>query len=176
MNRLGLQYYSPFRQHLPSCCRFESAAPRVPVKAIGRTLDTELLCCGLQVAHSIGTDSRVGPKFLSASVGFGGSCFQKDILNLVYICEMLGLKQVAEYWHSVSASAHFTCIATPGSILSHWSGPCFCCKTLFRVHLERRRCTGCVNSSCLMLLRGSLAVPELLTYIFFQTWWLGYVS
>ncbi|KAL3150624.1 UDP-glucose 6-dehydrogenase 1 [Trebouxia sp. C0010 RCD-2024] len=54
-----------------------------------------------QVAHSIGTDSRVGPKFLSASVGFGGSCFQKDILNLVYICEMLGLKQVAEYWHSV---------------------------------------------------------------------------
>lgn len=57
----------------------------------------------LQVAHSIGTDSRVGPKFLSASVGFGGSCFQKDILNLVYICEMLGLKQVAEYWHSVCA-------------------------------------------------------------------------
>ena len=55
----------------------------------------------VQVAHSIGTDSRVGPKFLSASVGFGGSCFQKDILNLVYICEMLGLKQVAEYWHSV---------------------------------------------------------------------------
>jgi len=58
----------------------------------------------MQVAHSIGTDSRVGAKFLSASVGFGGSCFQKDILNLVYICEMLGLKQVAEYWHSVSTS------------------------------------------------------------------------
>ena len=59
----------------------------------------------MQVAHSIGTDSRVGAKFLSASVGFGGSCFQKDILNLVYICEMLGLKQVAEYWHSVSTSS-----------------------------------------------------------------------
>ena len=59
----------------------------------------------MQVAHSIGTDSRVGAKFLSASVGFGGSCFQKDILNLVYICEMLGLKQVAEYWHSVSPSS-----------------------------------------------------------------------
>jgi len=60
------------------------------------------------VAHSIGTDSRVGAKFLSASVGFGGSCFQKDILNLVYICEMLGLKQVAEYWHSVSTSSYAT--------------------------------------------------------------------
>ncbi|KAK9828476.1 hypothetical protein WJX72_000184 [[Myrmecia] bisecta] len=54
-----------------------------------------------QVAHSIGTDSRIGGKFLNASVGFGGSCFQKDILNLVYICETQGLKQVAEYWHSV---------------------------------------------------------------------------
>ncbi|BDA43347.1 UDP-glucose 6-dehydrogenase 1 [Coccomyxa sp. Obi] len=54
-----------------------------------------------QVAHSIGTDSRIGPKFLNASVGFGGSCFQKDILNLVYICETVGLKTVADYWHSV---------------------------------------------------------------------------
>ena len=57
-----------------------------------------------QVGHSIGTDSRIGPKFLNASVGFGGSCFQKDILNLVYICESVGLKQVAEYWHSVRSS------------------------------------------------------------------------
>ncbi len=45
-----------------------------------------------------GTDSRIGPKFLNASVGFGGSCFQKDILNLVYLCEQFGLKEVAEYW------------------------------------------------------------------------------
>ena len=50
--------------------------------------------CAAQVAHSIGTDSRIGPKFLNASVGFGGSCFQKDILNLVYICEGVGLKQL----------------------------------------------------------------------------------
>ena len=57
----------------------------------------------MQVAHSIGTDSRIGGKFLNASVGFGGSCFQKDILNLVYICETLGLKQVADYWQSVSS-------------------------------------------------------------------------
>lgn len=54
-----------------------------------------------QVSYAIGTDSRIGPKFLNASVGFGGSCFQKDILNLVYICETLGLKMVADYWNAV---------------------------------------------------------------------------
>mmetsp|Transcript_28124 Transcript_28124/g.47197 ORF Transcript_28124/g.47197 Transcript_28124/m.47197 type:complete len:482 (-) Transcript_28124:197-1642(-) len=54
-----------------------------------------------EVAHAIGTDTRIGPKFLKASVGFGGSCFQKDILNLVYICESLGLTEVAEYWYQV---------------------------------------------------------------------------
>ncbi|MEW5298888.1 MAG: hypothetical protein WDW36_001962 [Sanguina aurantia] len=54
-----------------------------------------------QVAHAIGTDSRIGGKFLNASVGFGGSCFQKDILNLCYVCETVGLKEVAEYWNQV---------------------------------------------------------------------------
>ena len=54
-----------------------------------------------QVSNAIGTDSRIGPKFLNASVGFGGSCFQKDILNLVYVCESVGLSSVAEYWASV---------------------------------------------------------------------------
>ncbi|WOO42905.1 UDP-glucose 6-dehydrogenase [Rubellicoccus peritrichatus] len=54
-----------------------------------------------QVAHAIGTDSRVGPKFLKSSVGFGGSCFQKDILNLVYLCEHFGLPEVAAYWEQV---------------------------------------------------------------------------
>ena len=44
---------------------------------------------------------RIGPKFLKASVGFGGSCFQKDILNLVYLCKHYGLDEVAEYWHQV---------------------------------------------------------------------------
>jgi UDPglucose 6-dehydrogenase len=48
-----------------------------------------------------GSDSRIGPKFLQASVGFGGSCFQKDILNLVYICETLNLPIEAAYWNSV---------------------------------------------------------------------------
>ena len=54
-----------------------------------------------EVAHAIGRDSRIGNKFLKASVGFGGSCFQKDVLNLVYLCEALNLPQVAEYWHQV---------------------------------------------------------------------------
>ena len=54
-----------------------------------------------EVAHAIGTDSRIGPKFLKASVGFGGSCFQKDIFNLVYLCEHFGLPDVAAYWNSV---------------------------------------------------------------------------
>jgi UDPglucose 6-dehydrogenase len=54
-----------------------------------------------EVARAIGTDSRIGPKFLKASVGFGGSCFQKDLLNLTYLCESFGLPDVAEYWRQV---------------------------------------------------------------------------
>ncbi len=56
-----------------------------------------------EVARAIGMDSRIGPKFLKSSVGFGGSCFQKDILNLVYLCEYFGLPEVAAYWNSVVA-------------------------------------------------------------------------
>lgn len=54
-----------------------------------------------EIAHAIGLDSRIGPKFLKASVGFGGSCFQKDILNLVYIARSYGLTEVADYWEQV---------------------------------------------------------------------------
>jgi len=54
-----------------------------------------------EVANAIGKDSRIGPKFLKASVGFGGSCFQKDILNLAYLCERFGLPEVSAYWESV---------------------------------------------------------------------------
>lgn len=54
-----------------------------------------------EVARAIGMDSRIGPKFLKSSVGFGGSCFQKDILNLVYLCEHFGLPEVAAYWENV---------------------------------------------------------------------------
>ena len=66
-----------------------------------KQVESERPRCLPQVSYAIGTDSRIGPKFLNASVGFGGSCFQKDILNLVYICDSVGLKQVAEYWRSV---------------------------------------------------------------------------
>lgn len=54
-----------------------------------------------EVAYAIGKDSRIGPKFLKASVGFGGSCFQKDILNLVYIARTYNLHKVADYWEQV---------------------------------------------------------------------------
>jgi UDPglucose 6-dehydrogenase len=54
-----------------------------------------------EVAYAVGMDSRIGPHFLRASVGFGGSCFRKDILNLVYLCEHYGLYEVAAYWEQV---------------------------------------------------------------------------
>lgn len=54
-----------------------------------------------EVAHAIGTDSRIGPKFLNAGPGFGGSCFRKDILNLVYLCGYYGLQNEASYWQGV---------------------------------------------------------------------------
>jgi len=54
-----------------------------------------------EVAYAIGKDKRIGNKFLNASVGYGGSCFKKDILNLVYLCETFGLYEVAAYWESV---------------------------------------------------------------------------
>ncbi len=54
-----------------------------------------------EVAYAVGTDSRIGKKFLNASIGFGGSCFKKDIFNLVYLCRHYGLDEVADYWESV---------------------------------------------------------------------------
>ncbi len=54
-----------------------------------------------ELSKAIGMDQRIGPKFLNASVGFGGSCFQKDILNLVYLCKYYGLEEVAEFWHQI---------------------------------------------------------------------------
>ncbi len=54
-----------------------------------------------EVSRAIGFDSRLGAKFLNASVGFGGSCFKKDILNLVYLCKSYGLDEVADYWEGV---------------------------------------------------------------------------
>ncbi|MCK4983118.1 MAG: nucleotide sugar dehydrogenase [Victivallaceae bacterium] len=55
----------------------------------------------LEVSEAMGMDPRIGPRFLQASIGFGGSCFKKDILNLVYLCEFHGLPEVAAYWEQV---------------------------------------------------------------------------
>ena len=55
----------------------------------------------LEISRAVGMDARIGKKFLQASVGFGGSCFQKDILNLVYLCETFGLEECATYWNQV---------------------------------------------------------------------------
>ena len=54
-----------------------------------------------EVSNAIGRDSRIGSKFLKAGPGFGGSCFKKDILNLIYLCKFYGLQEVAEYWEGV---------------------------------------------------------------------------
>ncbi len=60
-----------------------------------------------EVSRIIGNDSRIGPKFLKASIGFGGSCFQKDILTLVYLCEHFKLPEVAAYWKNIVAMNNF---------------------------------------------------------------------
>merc|ERR1712029_905682 len=54
-----------------------------------------------EISRAVGKDDRIGKRFLQASIGFGGSCFQKDILNLVYLCETYGLTECAEYWNQV---------------------------------------------------------------------------
>merc|ERR1711957_294367 len=54
-----------------------------------------------EISRAVGMDDRIGKKFLQSSVGFGGSCFQKDILNLVYLCDTYGLKECADYWNQV---------------------------------------------------------------------------
>ena len=83
---------SPLKPTLSSHLLISSASG---CEATGASVD--------EVAHAVGTDSRIGPKFLKSSVGFGGSCFQKDILNLVYLCNHFGLPEVAEYWRGVIA-------------------------------------------------------------------------
>merc|ERR1712232_64770 len=54
-----------------------------------------------EISRAVGMDDRIGKRFLQSSVGFGGSCFQKDILNLVYLCETFGLEECATYWNQV---------------------------------------------------------------------------
>ena len=75
-----------------------------------------------ELSKAIGMDHRIGPKFLKASVGFGGSCFQKDILNLVYLCKYYGLEEVAEYWHQVVKINDYQKDRFAQKIIDHFGG------------------------------------------------------
>ena len=75
-----------------------------------------------ELSKAIGMDHRIGPKFLKASVGFGGSCFQKDILNLVYLCRHYGLDEVAEYWHQVIKINDYQKERFAQKIIDHFGG------------------------------------------------------
>ncbi len=75
-----------------------------------------------ELSKAIGMDHRIGPHFLKASVGFGGSCFQKDILNLVYLCKHYGLDEVAEYWHGVVKINDYQKDRFAQKIIDHFGG------------------------------------------------------
>ena len=75
-----------------------------------------------ELSKAIGMDHRIGPHFLKASVGFGGSCFQKDILNLVYLCKHYGLDEVAEYWHQVIKINDYQKERFAQKIIDHFGG------------------------------------------------------
>jgi len=75
-----------------------------------------------ELSKAIGMDYRIGPHFLKASVGFGGSCFQKDILNLVYLCRYYGLDEVAEYWHQVVKINDYQKDRFAQKIIDHFGG------------------------------------------------------
>ncbi|MDA9668872.1 nucleotide sugar dehydrogenase [Flavobacteriaceae bacterium] len=75
-----------------------------------------------ELSKAIGMDHRIGPKFLKASVGFGGSCFQKDVLNLVYLCGHYGLEEVADYWHQVIKINDYQKDRFAQKIIDHFGG------------------------------------------------------
>ena len=75
-----------------------------------------------ELSKAIGADHRIGPHFLNASVGFGGSCFQKDILNLAYLCKFYGLEEVAEYWHQVVKINDYQKQRFAQKIIDHFGG------------------------------------------------------
>ena len=75
-----------------------------------------------ELSKAIGMDHRIGPKFLKASVGFGGSCFQKDILNLVYISRHYGLNEVANYWQEVVKINDYQKFRFAQTIINHFNG------------------------------------------------------
>ena len=78
-----------------------------------------------ELSKAIGMDRRIGPEFLKASVGFGGSCFKKDILNLVYLCQYYGLNEVAEYWNQVIKINDYQMERFSGNIVNESGGDMF---------------------------------------------------
>ena len=82
------------------------ARPPVRLQSQTTTQDPRLTDAGAdisEIAYAAGSDSRIGSRMLQASVGFGGSCFRKDVLSLAYMAEGLHLPEVASYWQSVVA-------------------------------------------------------------------------
>ena len=105
------------------------------------------------MAKAIGMDSRIGSKFLKASVGFGGSCFQKDILNLVYLCKYYDLDEVAEYWHQVVKINDYQKNRFAQKIIDHY-------KTKFKKNLKR-------GSKASLLFKQTCPYGEILYEFFF---------
>merc|ERR1712045_921346 len=115
-----------------------------------------------EVSRAIGADSRIGSKFLGASVGFGGSCFQKDILNLVYICESEGLHEVAKYWQQVVEMNEHQKLTFAGKIISSLFNT-VTCKKIAILGFAFKKDTGDVRetpaiSVCNMLLQDGAIV------------------
>ncbi len=75
-----------------------------------------------ELSKAIGMDHRIGSKFLKASAGFGGSCFKKDILNLVYLCKFYGLSEVADYWHNVVKINEYQKERFAQKVIDHFDG------------------------------------------------------
>ena len=75
-----------------------------------------------ELSKAIGMDHRIGPHFLKASVGFGGSCFQKDILNLIYLSKYYGLEEVAEYWYQIIKINDYQKNRFAQKIIDHFGG------------------------------------------------------
>merc|ERR1712242_440103 len=115
-----------------------------------------------EVSRAIGADSRIGSKFLGASVGFGGSCFQKDILNLVYICESEGLHEVAKYWQMVVDMNEHQKQTFAGNIISRLFNT-VTCKKIAILGFAFKKDTGDVRETpavavCNMLLQDGACV------------------
>merc|ERR1739838_707147 len=115
-----------------------------------------------EVSRAIGADSRIGSKFLGASVGFGGSCFQKDILNLVYICESEGLHEVAKYWQMVVDMNEHQKATFAGNIISKLFNT-VTCKKIAILGFAFKKDTGDVRETpavtvCNMLLQDGASV------------------